>query len=161
MAEGLQIAAIGEDRPDTTVRPDVVNVRCPDTHQVRETFSLSPGSTFAAKWLPEQLIRAKIVHPDRQTVPAVPCSSFCAASLTILRPMLIAIPGSRQLLAPGLSTRTKRFQRHATPPRKTKKPEPITASCDKGLRLKAQAQGWARYSRLPPGCTVCRAPEDF
>lgn len=121
MAQGLEVAAVNKPGPDATVWHDVVNVRCPNTHQIRQSFPDGPPSTFPAERLPQKLRRPEIIRPDRQRVPGVPVCRFRASTLAILWLVLATVASPYQFRASRMCTRTERFQSHKITSEKTKR----------------------------------------
>ena len=64
LAQALQIAPVGEQRPVPTVGPDVVYYRGPGAHP--------PPGTGAAPRLGQELGRPQVLRPDGKTVQVVP-----------------------------------------------------------------------------------------
>ena len=112
MAQGLQIVSVDESGPDAPVGNHVVNIRCPNSHQVRHTLTDCPLGTFPAKRFLQQLSGAKIVHPDGQRVPGMPGRCLGTSALIIFRPVSAAVAVPDQLTAARMRAGPKRFQCH-------------------------------------------------
>ena len=70
------------------------------------------------------MVRAEIIRPDGQIVPAV---ILCAGLALVFWLMLCAPSGSRQVWAARMSAGPERLHGHGlSPPGKTKTPDPIT-----------------------------------
>ena len=110
MAKGLEIASIRKNLPVAAMWSDVVNIRRPDPEQVRQVLLLRLGCTLPAEGFLQQLVRAEIIGPDRQAIPAVPIGGIGTPALSVSGLVLLAVACSRQLPAPGMSARLQGLQ---------------------------------------------------
>ena len=100
VAQALQVASIGEQRPISTVIHDVVHIRGSGTHTTL--------SAFAAPRLAHKLRWPQILVPDIRTIhPAPRLCSIAAPIATGL--VLVAVSGHRQRMTSWMSAQTHRF----------------------------------------------------
>lgn len=118
LAQGLQVALVGEQRPVAAMRLDVVNDRRPRPDPL--------AAALAAEGLTQQLRRAQAIRPDRQIVPGVVRSGHAPL---VLRPVLIAPALAGQHRASRMPARFEWQRGHGVTSGEKKKPEP--AACGK------------------------------